>query len=290
VIGYYIRLALHSFGRTPGLTALMICTIALGISACVVTLTVYQATSRDPIWWKSDRLYALTIDSWDPNEAFNPKRPDLPPAQLSYTDAKYLLGSTIPERKVAMFRTQDVILSGAADAKPTPIATRVTTADFFDMFDVPFLYGTGWNSTNDDGAQSVIVLSKDLNQRLFGGANSVGRTVLWNDRGFVIVGVLNTWSPLPKFYDLTSRTPTYLLVGPRHSGAFRMGAVSPAGETARSSPSRHSSNRTVCGCRCGCSSRTRPIATTCRRCSTGTGRSSASRDAFYAHATTGSRA
>jgi putative ABC transport system permease protein len=203
VLGYYLRLALYSFKRTPGLTALMICTIGLGIAACVVTLTVYEATSHDPIWWKSDRLYAVTIDAWDPNEAFNPKRPELPPPQLSYTDTKYLLGSTIPERKVAMFRTQDVILGTAAGAKPTPIATRVTTADFFPMFDVPFLYGSGWNSAMDDGAQSVIVLSKELNEQLFAGANSVGRTVLWNDRGFVIVGVLDTWFPMPKFYDLT---------------------------------------------------------------------------------------
>ena len=203
MFGYYIRLALKSFERTPGLTLLMICAIALGISACIVTLTVYDASSGNPIRWKGDRLYAVTMDSWDPNEAANPKRPDLPPSQLAYNDAKFLLSSTIPARKVAMFRTQDVVLGGTLDAKPMPIVTRVTTADFFAMFDVPFLYGAGWSAAADHGAEPSIVLSKALNEKIFGRANSVGRTILWNNRQFRITGVLNDWSPLPKFYDLT---------------------------------------------------------------------------------------
>jgi putative ABC transport system permease protein len=203
MLGYHFRLALDSFKRTPGLTFLMLCAIAVGISTCIVTLTVYEGTSNDPIRWKSGQLFAVTIDSWDPNEAANPKRPNLPPTQLAYKDVKYLLGSDIPARKAAMFRTQDVISGGgAADAQPVPITTRVTTADFFPMFDVPFLYGTGWSAQLDRGAEPVIVISRELNEKLFGGANSVGRTLRWNNRDFRITGVLNSWFPLPKFYDL----------------------------------------------------------------------------------------
>jgi putative ABC transport system permease protein len=205
VFGYHLRLAFKSLRRTPGLTALMICAIALGISVCVVTLTVYDATARNPIWWKSDRLYAVTMDSWDPNEAADPKRPNLPPSQLTYKDAKYLLGSNIPERKVVMVRTQDVVSGGgAADAKPIPIVTRATTGDFFPTFDVPFLYGSGWTAeAGSGGPPPLIVLSKALNEKIFGGANSTGRTIRWNERAFRIIGVLDAWAPLPKFYDLT---------------------------------------------------------------------------------------
>jgi putative ABC transport system permease protein len=204
MIGYHIGLALKSFRRTPALTAIMLCAIALGIGACVVTLTVYEAAAGNPIRWKSDSLYAVTMDSWDPNEAANPKRPDLPPSQLTYQDAKFLLGSDIPERKVVMFRTQDVIAAGGgADARPVPVTTRETSADFFPMFEPPFLYGTSWTSGEDQEAAPVIVLSRELNERLFGGADSVGRLIRWNGRAFRIVGVLNTWLPLPKFYDLT---------------------------------------------------------------------------------------
>jgi putative ABC transport system permease protein len=203
MLGYNCWLALDSFKRTPGLTILMLCAIAFGISTCIVTLTVYEASSSDPIRWKSGRLYSVTIDSWDPNEPANPKRPNLPPTQLAYKDAKYLLGSDIPARSAAMFRTQDVISGGgAADSQPVPIASRVTNSDFFPMFDVPFLYGAPWSKQQDAGAEPVIVISRELNEKLFAGSNSVGGLLRWNNRDFRIIGVLNTWFPLPKFYDL----------------------------------------------------------------------------------------
>lgn len=182
----------------------MLCAIALGISVCVVTLTVYEATAKNPIWWKSDQLYSVTMDSWDPNEAADPKRPGLPPDQVTYKDSKYLMTSDIPQRKAVMFRTQDIVSGGgSAESKPVLIATRLTSGDFFPMFDVPFLYGAAWPTAADKDIDSVIVLSKEFSEKLFGAINPVGRTIRWNDRAFRIVGVLDAWTPLPKFYDLT---------------------------------------------------------------------------------------
>jgi putative ABC transport system permease protein len=204
MIGYYIRLALKSFGRNPGLTAVMVCAIALGIAVCVVTITVYHAMSGNPIWWKSERLYAVTMDLWDPNRPFSVKHPELPPPQLSYRDAKALYASNIPERKTIMFRMGGVVAGGTSVRTPQPVSTRITTSDFFAMFDVPFLYGSGWNAAADSRPEPVIVLTREVNDKLFGGANSVGRTVRWNDLPFRVVGVMDEWLPLPKFYDLST--------------------------------------------------------------------------------------
>jgi putative ABC transport system permease protein len=84
------------------------------------------------------------------------------------------------------------------------VTTRVTTADFFSMFDAPFKYGNGWNAKADAGPEPLIVLSRKTNQKLFGGQDSVGRTLRWNDTEFRIVGVLDEWQPQPKFYDLNN--------------------------------------------------------------------------------------
>jgi putative ABC transport system permease protein len=46
-----------------------------------------------------------------------------------------------------------------------------------------------------------VVLSEALNEKLFGGDNSVGRSVRIEDRDFRVVGVLDHWRPLPNFYD-----------------------------------------------------------------------------------------
>jgi putative ABC transport system permease protein len=47
----------------------------------------------------------------------------------------------------------------------------------------------------------VVVLSEEINRRLFGGENSVGRSVRIEDRDFTVVGVLDHWRPMVKFYD-----------------------------------------------------------------------------------------
>jgi putative ABC transport system permease protein len=69
------------------------------------------------------------------------------------------------------------------------------------MFDVSLRYGSGWSRDSDRGPEPVIVIDADTNQRLFGGEDSVGRSVRVEDREFTVVGVLDDWRPLPKFYD-----------------------------------------------------------------------------------------
>jgi putative ABC transport system permease protein len=200
MFGYYAQLALKSFLRNPGLSILMVLAIALGIAVCIMTLTVYHSMSGNPIWWKNDRLYAVTMDSWDPKQPYNHDGSRGPPPQMTYRDASHVFAADIPERKVIMYVVDGVISGTAAPARR--VETRLTSADFFAMFDVPFLYGNGWNAAADSPPQPVIVLSRAENERLFGGANSVGRTLRWNDHEFRIVGVLDEWLPRPRFYDL----------------------------------------------------------------------------------------
>ncbi len=206
MLGYYLRLALASFRRTPGITALMVLAIGVGIGVCVVTLTVYHAMSGNPIWWKNDQLYAVTLDSWDPHEPADAERPSLPPDQLTYKDAEAVYRSGIPKHTTIMYRATGIVSGQGPNGPIDPVnaPSRVTTGDFFPMFDVPFLYGQGWNAQADAAPEPVIVLSYKLNQKVFGGINSVGRTIRWNDREFRVVGVMDKWEPTPRFYDLNN--------------------------------------------------------------------------------------
>lgn len=202
MIGYYFRLALFSFRRNPGVTALMVVAISLGIAACVMTLTIYRTMASNPIPQKSARLFTVTMDSWAAERPASRERPELPPNQLTYRDATELYRSDIPERKALMYQAAGVVLGGNL---PTPmrIRVRVTTADFFPMFEVPFLFGSGWNAAADTGPEPAIVLSSELNEQAFAGANSVGRTIVWNNQEFRVIGVLGEWQPRPLFYDLS---------------------------------------------------------------------------------------
>ena len=204
MFGYYLELALRNLKRNPGLTALMIGAVALGIAVCVMTLTMYRAMSGNPIWWKNDVLYAVTMDFWDPDQPYWDKKPELPPEQLTYRDANAVFASEIPTRKVIMHKSVGILSLDGSQVKPERTTTRVTTKDFFTMFDVPFQYGGTWTDSADTGPEPVMVLSRKVNDKLFGGANSVGKRIRWNDNEFRIVGVRDTWLPLPTFYDVNN--------------------------------------------------------------------------------------
>ena len=210
MFAYYLRLALASFKRNPGLTALMVFAIALGISVCMITLTSFRAAANNPAGDRSGVLFAPAIDSWDPKDAFDSGQTDeetgkpLAPTMLTYRDARALHASNIPDRKVIMFKAGGIFSRDDKGMNPEYIATRMTTADFFAMFETPFLFGGPWNAKADAGPDPVVVLSKETNEKAFGGQNSIGKTVRWHEREFRVVGVLDDWEPYPKYFDVTN--------------------------------------------------------------------------------------
>lgn len=205
MLAYHFRLALKSLRRTPVIAGLMIGAIALGVGVCITTLTVYRLMSGNPIEHRNDVLYSVTLDNWDPNQPWDDERPELPPTELTYRDAMALLESAIPTRQLAMRKAAFVVEGDpAAGVKPFLVEARLTTKDFFPMFEVPFLYGSGWDDAADKDSQRVVVLSKQTNTRVFGGENSVGKTLRLDGHEYKVIGVLNNWVVAPKFYDLNN--------------------------------------------------------------------------------------
>jgi putative ABC transport system permease protein len=200
-----LRLALRSLRRNPFLSTLMIGAIAVGIAASMIAITLYHARAGHPIPWKEDKLFAVTLDTRDdgPPESYE-RHPEFPPFQLTYRDARALYASDIPIRAVMMYRSGQVLTPDNKSIKPFGVSTRLTTADFFPMFDVPFIYGSGWARAEDDAPGAVVVLSKFINDKVFGGANSVGREIVLDGRPYRVVGVIAAWVPRPKYYDLNN--------------------------------------------------------------------------------------
>ncbi len=200
---YYLKLGWLSIRRNPLLSTLMIAAIAVGIGASMTTLTVTYVMSGDPIPHKSDQLFYVQIDNWDPYEEVDEGGFE-PPDQMTYKDAMALLDADRAFRQVASNRSALILDPEGEDELPFMADTRNTYADFFRMFDLPFLYGSGWDDAADEHLERVVVLSRETNEQVFGGANSVGRSVRLNDMDFRVVGVLDEWIPVPKFYDVTN--------------------------------------------------------------------------------------
>jgi putative ABC transport system permease protein len=198
-----LRLALLSIRRTPFISALIVAVIAIGISTSVVAITLYHAKAGNPIWWKNDVLFRVLIDSRPEADEMEKlqRHPDLPPFTLIYRDALAIYRSKIPERSVMMSYSSGQVDSMRPGSPPLHRRVRVTTREFFSMFDVPFLYGHGWTQAEDESPAQVVVISNYLNDQLFGGGNNVGRGLTLNGQHFTVIGILARWLPLPRFYD-----------------------------------------------------------------------------------------
>jgi len=201
MFSYYLDLALRSFRRNKALTALMVVAIALGIGASMTTLTVLHVLSGDPLPEKSSKLFYPQLDPQD-MDGYKPQ--DDPPAQVSWTDGMALLHARRAHYQALMTGGAVPIQPAQSSIDPFFEDARYTSADFFPMFDVPFLYGHGWNATDDEASARVAVLTRELNDKLFGGKDSTGQTLRMDDVAFRIVGVLDSWRPTPHFYDLNT--------------------------------------------------------------------------------------
>ena len=105
MFSYYLKLGWLSIRRNPLLSSLMIAAIAIGIGACMTIVTVNYVMSSDPIPQKSDQLFYVQVDSWDPvdrdNQGFEP------PEQMTYLDAMALMKANKAYRQVCLLYTSD---------------------------------------------------------------------------------------------------------------------------------------------------------------------------------------
>ena len=201
MLGYYFDLALRSFRRNKALTALMVLAIALGIGAAMTTLTVFHILSGDPIPSRSDVLFypqldPAGMDGYTPGEE--------PQQQLTRFDAQTLLREKRADRQAMMTGGSVAIEPTQSGLSPFYVDARYSSADIFPMFALAFLHGGGWSGAEDDQHARVAVISRELNDKLYAGGNSVGKTIRIDKTDFRITGVLDQWRPAPKFYDMNS--------------------------------------------------------------------------------------
>ena len=175
---YYLKLGALSIRANPALSVLMVLAIAIGIGACMTIVTVRHVMSDNPIAHKNDVLYHVQVDNWSPAEPY--EDPDKPPEQMTYLDAKALYDAGKAYRQVTSFKTSRVVQPDGDGERPFQLEARATTSEFFPMFDVPFLYGAPWDQASDRSEERI------------------------NGEEYRVAGVLDEWTPVPKFYDLNN--------------------------------------------------------------------------------------
>lgn len=189
----------------PGPPALATVALALGSAAAATTLAIHLAMTHHPAPALEGTAYMVQIDPWGGPSPYT--KAGEPPDMVTWRDGVALLQARAAARQVLSYPSKLSIVPSDNPKRAEVARTRFTSADFFDAFDTPWLFGSGWEMSDDGldpgSAGRVVVLSKGANERLFDGHNSVGQAVDIAGEPATVVGVLDHWHPTPLYYDMS---------------------------------------------------------------------------------------
>lgn len=201
MLGYYLDLAWRSLKHTPILTGLMVLAIGLGIGASMTMLTVLHVMTADPVPGRSGRLFYPQID---PRSMNGYTKGEPPLDEMTWLDAMNLVRAKKGVHQAAMSAGFVTVIPPQGPTHAIRADARFTTADFFTMFGVPFLDGSGWTASDDDKHARVAVITRKLADKLYGTPHVEGQTLRLGKYDFRVMGVIDDWYPEPHFYDLTT--------------------------------------------------------------------------------------
>ncbi|MGH9862567.1 MAG: ABC transporter permease [Candidatus Acidiferrales bacterium] len=210
-----LRYALRLLAKSPGFSAVVVLTLALGIGANSGIFSIVRAVLLRPLPYKDPERLVLVWNKYKNFRAVN-SVPD-------YLDRRQQ-SKTLEE--IAAFNLTDLNLSGRGE--PVQVAASTVTASYFPLLGVQPALGRVFLPEEDEpGRSQVVVLSYGSWQRHFGGdANIIGQTLTLNGLPHTVVGVMpksfrnplsevDLWKPsafTPEQMDDSNRGNEYLNV------------------------------------------------------------------------------
>ncbi|MEO8777894.1 MAG: ABC transporter permease [Rhodanobacter sp.] len=209
MLRYDVELAWHGLRRFPKSTLLVVLTVALGLAACMTTLTLLHVLTADPLPGRSQHIYQAWVDTV-PGKAFatsadmalNGVSASNGYQRIKLADAQALLAAHRAVRQVVV---ADMISDVASSNDRHVLGSQVilaTSSDFVPMFGVPMRYGRNWSAAEEAARTPVAMLDTETAQKLFGSANATGRRVRIGTTLFQVVGVFAPYAPQPHFFGL----------------------------------------------------------------------------------------
>lgn len=211
-----VRYAFRMMARTPGLTSVLVLTLALGIGATTTIFSVVSSVLLRPLPYAAPeqlvRMYSEIEGHGAPQQ--------LGMLRKSYLDVRASCRSCAA---VGGWRTSSAALSGGD--RPTRVETTYTDAPLWPLLGVRPVLGRWFDAADDaPGDPQVIALGFDLWQRGFGGDPTVvGRTVQLDGKAVTVVGVM------PRGFRFPERTEVWMPASKAFirddGGSFNLSAV-----------------------------------------------------------------
>ena len=196
MFSYYVALGIRSLLNQRLITIWMILLIAFGVAGTVSTFSLLRAVSSNPFAAKAHRLFTPQIDNHGPEYV---KAYGIDPV-LTLRDVEALRAHDSAYLQAAIYQISLSLVPTDTTIDALEAKGYAVSVDYFQMLDVPLLFGSAWSKSADKEGSNEVVIGNELNQKVFRGANSVGQEIRLDGHTYRISGVLAPWNPLPRFY------------------------------------------------------------------------------------------
>ncbi len=215
-----MRYALRSLIKSPGFSALVILTLALGIGANAAVFSVLRGVLLRPLPHRDGNqlmyLRQSATQAGQANVLFSV------PEIIDYrTQMRSLTG-------FAEFSAMPFNLLGSGE--PVQVQAGIVTGNYFEVMGLRAVLGRAFDASDDGpAAQPVMMLTHEYWRRAFGGDPGVlGRVVRMNGRSVTIIGVAEPAPPFPGGTDVLVNmvtSPHHLDATMVHGRSHRMTEV-----------------------------------------------------------------
>ena len=181
-----VRYGARVLRKSPGFTAVVVVTLALGIGANAAIFSVVNGVLMTPLPFpEPDRLMGL-----------HQSKPNFPTGAITYPNFRDWQTMNGAFSAIAITRGYGFSLTGTGEAER--VSARLVSADFFTVLGGGLALGRNFSVNEDQpGAGPVIIISAGLWQRKFGGvADVLGKSLTLDDKSYTIIGVLAAGFPL----------------------------------------------------------------------------------------------
>ena len=175
-----LRYAVRQFLKTPGLTILVIITIALGVGANTALFSVVNGVLLNPLPYpEPDQLVAL-----------RESKPNFEWGTIPYPTFRDWQKDNHTFSSIAVWRGYAFSLTGAGEAEQ--VNAQFVSSDFFPILGVKPLLGRSFLAGEDEiGAAPIAVISEGLWRRKFASAPDIlSKGITLDGNSYSIVGVI----------------------------------------------------------------------------------------------------
>jgi putative ABC transport system permease protein len=191
-----IRYAARTLRKNPGLTWIVVFTLALCIGASIVIFSFINALLLTPLPFKDPEQLVRVMSERG-----------MESGKLSLLEVYDLNDQTKLFDGFASFRNSQYNVTG--NGQPQAIIASINTYNLFDLLGIKPHIGDTWPQAHERARVFNIVLSYDVWQRLFGGdVSTVGKKILLDGAEYEVLGVM------PKGFDFPLNAGCYRRVPP----------------------------------------------------------------------------